>query len=60
MICMIPKLNLEVREMRFMFCDLHVSKMFSKITLRLGYKFNEFALFYFGFALDLEHFLFRS
>ena len=25
MICMIPKLNLGVREMRFMFCDLHVS-----------------------------------
>ena len=47
MICMIPKLNLGGGEMRFMFCDLHVSL---KLPFILGYKFNEFPLFDFGFA----------
>ena len=38
MICMIPKLNLGVGKMVFMFCDLHISL---KLPFLEAYKFNE-------------------
>ena len=47
MICMIPKLNLVVGKIGFMFCDLHVSLKYPFIQ---GYKFDEFTLFDFGIA----------
>ena len=50
MICMITKVNLGVREMGFMFCDLYV-------PFAGGYKFDKFALFDFCFASWHNRFL---
>ena len=46
MIFMIPTVNLGVREMGFLFCNLHICL----ITLCQGDKFDVFALHDFGFA----------
>ena len=53
MICMIPKVNLGVGEMGFMFCDSHVP-----LTFVGGDEFDELALFDFGF--DRRHIRFSN
>ena len=52
---MIPKVNLRVGEISFMFF-LFIS--FSKIALRIGYKFDKFALF--DFCLTRRHIRFSE
>ena len=47
MIWVIPKVNLGVGKMGFIFCDLFISL---KKNFSGGYKFNEFALFDFCFC----------
>ena len=47
MICMIPKVNIGIGEMKFMFCDLYISL---KLPFAQGYEFKELAFFDFCFG----------
>ena len=51
----IPKVNLGIGKMGFMFCDLFISL---KYPFAGGYKFDEFALLDFCFVRDSRNFSF--